>query len=258
MMRRLVAAAAALLVLAACSSGSDEPSSAAITTTTGTGEESAYVDAVYDGLIAETPAAAPDDLRCVAQAIVDGVGVGRFHDAGLTVGQVRDPDFEPPASIADAMDTADRVAMATDLQSCGIGRVIGASVVGSFGSLTGELGDRARRCFARGFEGPTARRMIAGLMLNDVSLVDSSRLAGITVDCVGLAPLVANAAELELTAAESGCIDRAGRTDTTFLRLLADQFRNVPSTAKTAQARLGAQVYACLTPAHRVALAQRA
>src|SRR5262245_30733969 len=111
MTRRVAAPLAALLLLAACSSGSDKASPTS--TTAGSGDESAYVDAVYDGLLVEAPPVPKEDMRCVAQAIVDGIGVGRFHDAGVTVAQVRDPDFEPPASIADAMDTADRVAMAT-------------------------------------------------------------------------------------------------------------------------------------------------
>ena len=255
MTRRLAAALAALLVFAACSSGSDEPSSSS-STTAAAGDESAYVDAVYDGLLTEAPPVSKDDLRCVAQAIVDGIGVGRFHDAGVTVAQVRDPDFEPPGSIADAMDTADRVAMATELQSCGIGRIVGASVAGSFGSLSGASAARAQQCFTRGFEGAAARPMIAGLMLNDVSIPDSTRLARVTVDCVGLAPLIANAAGVELTAAETACIDRAGATDTTFLRLLADEFRNIQSTAKRPQARLGIRVFACLTPVHRQAVAK--
>ena len=70
MTRRLAAALAALLVFAACSSGSDEPSSSS-STTAAAGDESAYVDAVYDGLLTEAPPVSKDDLRCVAQAIVD-------------------------------------------------------------------------------------------------------------------------------------------------------------------------------------------
>jgi hypothetical protein len=99
--------------------------------------------------------------------------------------------------------------------------------------------------------------MIAGLMLNDVSIPDSTRLARVTVDCVGLAPLVANAAGVELAAEETACIDRVGETETTFLRLLADEFRNIQSTAKRPQARLGVRVFACLTPAHRATVLQQ-
>jgi hypothetical protein len=255
MTRGAVAALLALLALAGCSSGGSGTS--APTTTPG-GDERAYVDAVYQGLIAETPTVSKDDLRCVAQAIVDGIGLGRLHDAGVTIAALRDPDFEPPEMIAREMKTAERVAFATTLQSCGIGRLVGASVAGSFGSLEGARRARAQECVARGFAGAPARRMIAGLMLNDVSIPDSMRLARITIDCVGLARLVANAGGFELGAAESACITRAGRADPTFLRLLADEFRNLPSTAKTARDRVGARVAACLTPAHRAALAPSA
>jgi len=93
-------------------------------------------------------------------------------------------------------------------------------------------------------------------MLNDVSIPDATRLARITVDCVGLAPLVAQSAGVDLSDTESQCVDRAGRSDNTFLRLLADEFRNIQSTAKRPQARLGIRVFACLTPAHRQAVAK--
>jgi hypothetical protein len=197
-------------------------------------------------------------MRCVARAIVEGIGVGRLHDAGVTVAALRDSDFEPPDSIAAAMNTADRVAMATDLQACGIGRIVGSDVSLQFARQKNPdagIDESDAACFARGFEGPAARRMIAGLMLNDVSIPDATRLARITVDCVGLAALVAQSAGVALSDAESQCVDRAGRSDNTFLRLLADEFRNIPSTATTAQARFGLKVFECLTPAHRRALA---
>jgi hypothetical protein len=256
-MTRVAAALTALLVFAGCSSGgSSKPSSAVTSTTSDAGDRGAYADAIYASLVAETPSVPEDDMRCVAEAIVDGVGVDRLHAAGVTVAQARRPDFEPPEAIAQSMNTRQRVEMATRLQACGIGRIVGVSVAGSFASLKGPSGARAQQCFARGFAGAPARRMIAGLMLNDVSIPDAGQLARLTVECVGLAPLIANASSLTLSAAEAQCIERAGRTDTTFLRLLADEFRDMPSSAKTAPARLGAQVFLCLTPAHRAAVAQ--
>jgi hypothetical protein len=261
MSRRVAATVIALLVLAACSSGGESDDASPTSTTSGANDEAAYVDAVFRGLNTETTGASDDDLRCVAQAIVDGIGVDRFHDAGVTVEQVGDPDFEPPQSIADAMNAVDRVAMAQGLQACDVGRIVGGDVSRQFArerAPDAEADASEVACFGRGFEGPKARPMIAGLMLNDVSLVDSTRLARLTIDCIGLAPLIASAIGVDLTAAESACIERAGRTDTTFLRLLANEFRNIKSPAETASARFGAKVVACLTPAHRAALAPRA
>jgi hypothetical protein len=259
MTRRVVATVIALVVLAACSSGGGSDESAPTTTTTaGTGDEAAYIDAVYEGLIAETSRASADELRCVARAIVEGIGVDRLHEAGVTVAQVADADFEPPQSIADAMDAADRRAMGERLQACDIGRIVGADVSLQFASKKSPEGgpDSSEvACFGRGFEGPRARPMIAGLMLNDVSLADSVRLAQLTVDCIGLARLIANGTGVELSSGESACIERAGRTDTTFLRLLANEFRNIKSRAQNASARFGAKVVACLTPANRARLA---
>jgi hypothetical protein len=257
--RPIGAALAALLLLAACSSGSSKPSSAP-STTAPTGDTSAYVDAVYAGLVADTPTAPKNDMRCVARAIVDGIGVARFHDAGVTLSELHSPAFEPPSMIASSMSTAERVALATRLQSCGIGRIVGSQVSLQFArtkSPDAEIDPAAVGCFGRGFEGAGARRMIAGMILNDLSIPDSYRLARLTVGCIGLAPVVASRSGLRLAPAESRCIDRIGKAGTTFVQSLADEFRNVQPTSGGAAARLGVQVAACLTPAHRAAVARR-
>ncbi len=158
------------------------------------------------------------------------------------------------------MNTAERVALATRLQSCGIGRIVGSQLSLQF-ALSGKADARPDAtqvaCFARGFAGSAARRMIAGMTLADLSIPDAERLAGITVGCLGLASLIGNQLGFALSRAESQCIDRVGRTDTAFLEVLADEFRNVQSTPRSAQGRLGVRVFACLTPAHRVAAARR-
>lgn len=252
---RIAVLLAALLLIAACSSSSSNPSGPT-STTAPAASAAAYIDATYQGLLAGTPAAPKADMHCIARAIVAGIGVDRLRSAGVTVAELRNPEFEPPSTIAQAMDTATRVALATRLQSCGIGRIVGSEVALQFARQKNpdahiDAADVA--CFGRGFEGPVARRMIAGMMLSDMSIPDADRLAGITVGCLGLASLVGNDLGVTLSAAESQCVDRVGRTDTTFRRLLADEFRNVQSTPQSAQGRLGVRVLACLTPAHRAA-----
>ncbi len=261
MTRHVAAVLAVVLLVAACSSGGSRakpPSPSPATSATGaTGDRNAYVDAIYDGLVAETPTVPKDEMRCVARAIVDGVTVARFHDADVTVAEVRSPQFEPPAQIANAMSTAERVGLATHLQTCGIGRIVGVSVAGSFGDLVGSERARVGQCFSHGFVGPSARRMIAGMMLGDLSIPDATQLARITIECVGLAPLIENASGLKLSPAEQQCVDRVGQTDASFLQLLSDQFRSVQSAGQSARTRLGVQVFVCLTPAHRAAAAKR-
>jgi hypothetical protein len=245
MTRRLVAAAAAVLALAACSGGSSD--------------RAAYVDAASAGLLAETPTAPADDIRCVAQAIVEGIGVDRLRRAGVSVGELRNPEFEPPATIATSMDTAARIELATRLQSCGIGRIVGSDVALQFARTKradSDIRQADAECLARGFDGAEARRMIAGMMLGDLTIPDAERLARLTVECVGLARIIANDGGLRLTDAETECIDRAGRSDTTFVKALADRFRDVAPVATSAAERVGVRVVACLTPAHRRAVAR--
>jgi hypothetical protein len=260
MTRRAAAVLAGLLLLAACGSGgSAKPSSSATSTTVPAAGAGEYADAVYDGLLAGTPTRQKDDLRCIARAIVAGIGVDRLRSAGVTVADLRNPNFEPPSTIASAMGIAERVALATRLQSCHIGRIVGSQVALQFarsGGATARPDATQVACFARGFAGAAARRMIAGMMLADLSIPDATRLARLTVGCIGLASLVGNDLGIELSDAETRCIDRVGRTDTTFLRLLADEFRNLQSTPESARTRLGVRVFACLTPAHRVAAAR--
>ena len=256
MTRRITAVVAALLVCTACSSSGSAKSSSPSTSTTAPGAADQYVDAVYGGLLAGTPTAPKADMRCIAGAIVAGIGVDRLRAAGVTLAELRNPEFEPPSTIAEVMGTAERVALATRLQSCGVGRLVGSQVSLQFAG--GTNADPAEvACFGRGFAGPAARRMIAGMMLADLSIPDADRLAGITVGCIGLASLVGNELGVTLSDVESQCIDRVGRNDTTFRRLLADEFRNVQSTPRSAQGRLGVQVFACLTPAHRVTAGRR-
>jgi hypothetical protein len=245
MTRRLVAAAAAVLALAACSGGSSDRGD--------------YVDAASAGLLAETPAAPKDDIRCLAEAIVDGIGVDRLRSAGVSVGELSNPEFEPPATIAKSMDTEARIDLATRLQKCGIGRIVGSDVALQFARTENQGSDIEKsdvECFARGFEGAGARRMIAGMMLSDLTIPDADRLARLTVECVGLARIIGNDSGLNLTDAEAECIDRTGRSDTTFVKALADRFRDVAPAATSAAERVGVRVAACLTPAHRRAVAQ--
>jgi hypothetical protein len=259
MTRRVAAALAALLVFAACgSSGSAKPSSSspvASTSTTAPGNAGDYVEAVYSSLLAGSPTAPKDDMRCVAQAIVSGVGVDRLRAAGVTVADLRNPEFEPPPTIADAMGTEERVAFATRLQSCDFGRIIGTQLALQFAG-GGDVEPAIVGCFGRGFEGAAARRMIAGLMLNDLSIPDANQFAGLTVGCIGLATLIANDVGVDLSGAEEQCINRAGRTDTTFLRRLAEELRTEQLAPRSARARLGVPVFRCLTRAHRVAVAR--
>jgi hypothetical protein len=256
--RRIGAVLAALLVLAACGSGSSKPSSA-VTSTSESANQNGYVDAVYDGLHAGTPDAPTADMRCIAGAIVAGIGVDRLQSAGVTLAELRNPNFEPPSTIAKAMNTAERVALATRLQSCGIGRIVGSALARQFArEQHPSVADPADvACFGRGFAGPGARRMIAGMILADLGIPDADRLAGVVVGCLGLARVILSELSFTLSDAESQCVDRVGRTDTSFLRVLAAEFRNVQTPPASVRARLGARVFACLTPAHRVAVARR-
>jgi hypothetical protein len=260
MRRRLAAALAALLCFAACGSGGSSKPSSSVTSTTASGPSAGeYTDATYDGLLAGTPDAPKDDMRCIARAIVTGIGVDRLRAAGVTLADLRSPEFEPPSTIAHSMDTGARVAFAGRLQSCGIGRIVGSQVAVQFARQQDPgtpIDARNAACLGRGFEGPGARRMIAGMMLADLSIPDADRLAGVVIGCLGLSSLIENDLGFTLTDAESQCIDRVGRTDTTFLRLLAGELRNVQSTPESARGRLGVRVFACLTPAHRAAAAR--
>jgi hypothetical protein len=244
--RRLVpAAVAALMVLGACH-GNDS------------GDRTAYADSAYTGLASETPTAPKDDLRCIARAIVDGIGVDRLQSAGVTADELRNPEFEPPAMVAKSMDTAARIGLAARLQECDLGRIVGSDVALQFAGTKNpgsEIGRTDGSCFARGFDGPAAQRMIAGLMLSDLTIPDAERLARLAVECVGLGPMIANRFAVGLTDAEARCIDRTAPSDTTFVRTLAEQFRDVESTGESATSRLGASVATCLTPAHRRAVA---
>jgi hypothetical protein len=262
-MRKLAAVMIAVFAIAACGSSGSSKSGPATGSTVASREAKAFVDATLAGLIASTPksqrANLQSDMSCLATAIVDGIGVARLKAAGVTLAKLRDPNFQPPARVARSMSAVSRRAFAVPLQACGIGRIIGSQAAQEFakGKNPGvPIDARAVQCIGRGFEGAAARPMVAGTMLNDPTAADAERLARLFVGCLDMAPILASGAGLTLSATEDRCIEGASRTDPAFVKLLADQFRGVKSTATSATTRFGASVIACLTPAHVAQLNQ--
>jgi hypothetical protein len=104
-MRRLLASVTIVLVAVAC--GDDSGGGL-------TAEEQAVADAILAEMIAENEdedEVDPEDMRCFADGVVDGLGVSRLGELGISAADVGDPEAAFRAMTAGELDDMADVAM---------------------------------------------------------------------------------------------------------------------------------------------------
>lgn len=135
MKRRLALLAASLLVLAAC--GGDEGAS-----------RDDYVDAATDALADagddENVTFDDDDAECLAEAVVDAIGVDELNDAGISADDFVEVDALEELDVDIDDDVVD--AMTDAVQDCEINfaNSLAEEITGQFGE--GVLSDEALEC----------------------------------------------------------------------------------------------------------------
>jgi len=218
----VVLLAVGVVVFVATRSG-DSPTAASATD-----EGRAYVDAMVDGTASSAGGFSTDEVRCMAEEVVDEVGVDALQRAGISPATVRaagDIDVTGLLTEAEATTLAGRVADCIDW-----GEMVAAALDGQELGITAEqahcIGDRIgdsdliRDVFAQGFMGSGT----------GASPETARALGAEVVTCIDFGHLVATALEdagVPITGQQAACIGE-GMNSSVFVReMFAQQFTGI-------------------------------
>src|SRR3954471_6560953 len=220
-------------------------------------ERAAYLDAAERGVLDDPRK--PDGLtdtqgRCIAGALVDGIGVRRLEAAGISTEELRQPGYDFPSRFAPSIPRAVKEDFGARLQGCGLGALFGSAIAASFGGSKNPPNPVEVECITTAFGSPEYRELLANSTLEaKPSLSTSLALARLLLNCLSFGRLVANEASsqnIALSGDEVACIDQAARASTALRRFLADKIAGRTVDNGRAAREFGFALASCLTPSH--------
>jgi len=260
---RWIASATCVVFLVACGGNSSNAGKSASTTTTvESAEARAWVSAATTGLLSDPQR--PKDLtpakaRCMAHALVDTITVARLTAAGTTLTDLSDPNKNLPPGVAASTPGSVKAAFGAALQACDVGRLLGVTFAQGLadGIQGGYRADaNGTRCVALWFAAPAQRVVLANLLLHsELSMDDDQQLAGLMLDCLDFAQMLAPSMHLTFSTPERACIDTQARNDPELRAALAAKMHG--GTANDVFAGFGLRIVRCLTRAHIAELRAR-
>jgi hypothetical protein len=192
--------------------------------------------------------------RCLASALVDGIGVRRLRAAGIEPDDLRRPDYDLPPRLEASLSHAVKRDFGARLQACGLGELFSKAIAGSVGAGTNAPTPAELQCIGAAFQAPQQRELLANALLETRPSASSALgFARILLGCISFGRLVAEGARsnnVSLAGDEVSCIDRAARTSTGLRGFLADKIRGRAVDSQTAVREFGLAMARCLTPDH--------
>jgi hypothetical protein len=181
--------------------------------------------------------------------------VARFKAAGVTIADARNPNYDIPPKLGASLPRAQQVAVGAAVQACpSFGRVIADGFGQGMASEIKQgyrLDPQSRACISTWFDAPARRGLVAKMTLNtNPNAQDDSQLAGLVVDCIGMAPFAEEASHLSFTPAETTCINTLARNDSALRAGLTQVIETNGNGAGVAIDAFILRTFSCLTPAH--------
>jgi hypothetical protein len=211
--RVVAVVASAALALAACSgsSKSASPTTVAPFTTSSTGTAAGqtaagkpWVDALVRSATSapNRPAStSPQQVRCVANAIVDTFGAAAFPAAGYTIAKVSDPNSKLNAL---PVTNAELDALGRRVQSCRLGELFAPQLAAEF---PGTARPTTNACIASHLDADTSagRFLALGFLSRDPDRPAARALVDVLAGCVNFAAVAAQDLS-QLTPTERACV----------------------------------------------------
>jgi hypothetical protein len=266
-MRRVAALALLAALLAACggtdvnsatsSSTSARPNATTTTLAPVTADDRAeYLQAAERGILDDPRNTDFTDAqaRCLARALVNGIGVRRLRAAGVEPDELRRPGYDLPPLLESSLSRAVKRDFGARLQACGLGELFSNAIAASVGAGKNAPAPEELQCIRAAFQAPQQRELLADASLETKPSASSALgLARVLLGCISFGRLVAEQAKADnasLSDDEISCIDRAARASSALEGFLADKIRGRAVDSKRAVREFGVAMALCLTPAH--------
>jgi hypothetical protein len=258
-MRRTIALAiVAVLGVAACGGDDDDNSSSATPKSSNgsstssaadasNGNPQAYVDAlVKNGLSSENApkGVTTEQLRCIAEPIVDVYGTDAFEKAGYTVAKLRQGDTAldrlPAPTGAQLSELGER------LQSCELGDLLAAELAKQFGGSD----ENTEACISDKIDHDqgTGRFLAAGFVGQTPDTATATSFANTMVACVNIGRVVLEPLSFDFTAEETDCVNNKLKSSDAFLKAFAASFTAPDTQSPDLEQAVKAALTACVTP----------
>jgi hypothetical protein len=183
--------------------------------------------------------------RCLASAIVDAYHASAFEKAKLTPAKLRNPNTDLTALPNPTADQASEIGGA--FQRCKLGGAFAQTLAKDF-----HADAAATKCIGTNLDhGSGIRRFLGVAFINEskVTTAEARPFVDVLAKCTDLGTLALEQAGLNLTAQETGCLNKHLEASDRFLDLIAGSMGgHEPSDAEDRDAVQPA-LLACLTPA---------
>ncbi len=259
-MRRLLVCGLVVVTLTACAGGSKSDARVRVTTTTESAETRTWVAAAEHGVLSDPQrprSFTASDAACLSHALVDTITVARLKAAGATLSDLSDPNKNLPPKLASLLPSSNQLALAAEIQACsGFSKVFGDAFAQQFVQQVNKNyrpRPQQKECIATWFRSPPSRAMVARIVLSvKTTKKDDQDVAGLFMDCIGLAPLIEPSMHITLSNAEMTCINMLGRRTPAVRTALAQAIQTDTPLSGTSLMTVGVGLVSCLTPAHLI------